>query len=41
MTHPKMVVAATKKEICAFIFGQSGRMAGLGLQGVKITRINK
>jgi hypothetical protein len=29
------------KDIYAFVFGQSGLMAGLGLQGVKITRINK
>ena len=28
-------------EIYAFFFGQRGLMAGLGLQGTKITRINK
>jgi lipid-binding SYLF domain-containing protein len=31
----------TKKDIYAYIFGQSGLMAGAGLQGVKITRIQK
>jgi lipid-binding SYLF domain-containing protein len=39
-----MVVSAsllTRKDIYAFIFGQAGLMAGLGLQGVKITRIDK
>jgi lipid-binding SYLF domain-containing protein len=29
-----------RKEIYAFIFSQKGLMAGLGLQGSKITRIN-
>jgi lipid-binding SYLF domain-containing protein len=36
-----ITTTTTKKEIYAFIFGQSGLMAGVGLQGVKITRINK
>ena len=30
-----------KADIYAFIFGQKGLMAGLGLQGTKITKINK
>ena len=29
-----------KDDIYAFIFGQKGLMAGLGVQGSKITRIN-
>ncbi len=29
-----------KDDIYAFIFGQSGLMAGLGVQGNKITKIN-
>ena len=29
-----------KDDIYAFIFSQKGLMAGLGLQGSKITRIN-
>ncbi len=29
-----------RKEIYAFFFSQKGLMAGLGLQGTKITRIN-
>ena len=29
-----------KNDVYAFIFGQKGLMAGLGLQGSKITRIN-
>lgn len=50
-TGPTMVVADTgvanalttttiKDDVYAFIFGQKGLMAGLGLQGSKITRIN-
>lgn len=30
-----------QKDIYAFIFGQKGLMAGVGIQGNKITRINK
>lgn len=30
-----------KDDVYAFTFGQKGLMAGLGLQGTKITRINK
>jgi lipid-binding SYLF domain-containing protein len=29
------------KDICAFIFNQKGLMAGLGIQGNKITRLDK
>jgi lipid-binding SYLF domain-containing protein len=29
-----------KEDIFAFIFGQKGLMAGLGIQGNKISRIN-
>ena len=29
-----------KKDVYAFIFGQKGLMAGIGIQGTKITRIN-
>jgi lipid-binding SYLF domain-containing protein len=28
------------KDVYAFIFGQKGLMAGLGIQGNKITKIN-
>ena len=30
-----------KKDIIAFTFGQQGLMAGLGIEGTKITRVNK
>jgi lipid-binding SYLF domain-containing protein len=30
-----------KDEVYAFIFSQSGLMAGLGLQGNKITKLDK
>jgi lipid-binding SYLF domain-containing protein len=29
-----------RSDVYAFIFGQKGLMAGLGLQGLKITRIH-
>jgi lipid-binding SYLF domain-containing protein len=29
-----------RSDVYAFIFGQQGLMAGLGLQGSKITKIN-
>jgi lipid-binding SYLF domain-containing protein len=32
--------ANVKKDIYAFTFGQQGLMAGLGLQGTKVTRLN-
>jgi len=34
-----LTTTTVKKEIYAFIFSQKGLMAGLGLQGTKITRI--
>jgi len=37
----KTVTTSTARDdIYAFIFGQKGLMAGLGLQGSKITRIH-
>ena len=35
-----MTTTTTKDDIYAFIFGQKGLMAGLGIQGNKITKIN-
>ena len=35
-----MTTTTAKDDIYAFIFGQKGLMAGLGLQGNKITKIN-
>ena len=35
-----MTTTTVKDDIYAFIFGQKGLMAGIGLQGNKITRIN-
>lgn len=35
-----MTTTTTKDDIYAFIFGQKGLMAGLGIQGSKITKIN-
>lgn len=35
-----MTTTTTKDDIYAFIFGQQGLMAGLGVQGNKITKIN-
>ncbi len=35
-----LTTTTARKEIYAFIFSQKGLMAGLGLQGTKITRIN-
>ena len=35
-----LTTTTTRKEIYAFFFDQKGLMAGLGLQGTKITRIN-
>lgn len=35
-----LTTTTTKEGIYAFIYGQKGLMAGLGLQGTKITRIN-
>jgi lipid-binding SYLF domain-containing protein len=36
-----LTTTTAKSEIYAFFFSQKGLMAGLGLQGTKITRINK
>lgn len=35
-----MTTTTTKDDIYAFIFGQKGLMAGIGIQGNKITKIN-
>ena len=35
-----MTTTTAKDDIYAFIFGQKGLMAGLGIQGNKITKIN-
>jgi lipid-binding SYLF domain-containing protein len=35
-----ITTTTTKDDIYAFIFGQKGLMAGIGIQGNKITRIN-
>jgi len=35
-----LTTSTAKEDIYAFIFGQKGLMAGIGLQGSKITRIN-
>jgi len=37
----KTTTTTTKSDIYAFIFGQHGIMAGLGVQGSKITKIRK
>jgi lipid-binding SYLF domain-containing protein len=34
-----MTTTTMKDDIYAFVFGQKGLMAGIGLQGNKITRI--
>ena len=36
-----LTTTTAKSDIYAFTFGQKGLMAGLGLQGSKITRLNK
>jgi len=36
-----MTTTTMQKDIYAFVFGQKGLMAGIGIQGNKITRINK
>jgi len=36
-----LTTTTAKKDIYAFTFGQRGLMAGLGLQGTKVTRLNK
>ena len=37
----KATTTTLKAEIYAFIFGQQGLMAGLGIEGTKVTRINR
>lgn len=37
----KATTTTVKSDIYAFIFGQKGLMAGIGIQGSKITRIDK
>ena len=36
-----LTTETAKSDVYAFTFGQQGLMAGLGLQGTKITRLNK
>ncbi len=36
-----LTTVTTKQDIYAFVFGQKGLMAGIGLQGNKITRLGK
>ncbi len=36
-----LTTETTKSDVYAFTFGQSGLMAGLGLQGTKVTRLKK
>jgi len=36
-----LTTTTAKSDIYAFFFSQKGLMAGIGLQGTKITRINK
>jgi lipid-binding SYLF domain-containing protein len=36
-----LTTETAKSDVYAFTFGQKGLMAGLGLQGTKITRLNK
>ena len=36
-----LTTETAKKDVYAFTFGQSGLMAGMGIQGTKITRLNK
>jgi lipid-binding SYLF domain-containing protein len=35
-----ITTTTAKDDVYAFIFGQKGLMAGLGIQGSKITKIN-
>jgi lipid-binding SYLF domain-containing protein len=35
-----MTTTTLRKGVYAFIFGQEGLMAGLGLQGTKITKLD-
>ena len=36
----QLTTTTTKDEVYAFVFGQKGLMAGIGIQGNKITKIN-
>jgi len=36
-----LTTETAKSDVYAFTFGQKGLMGGLGLQGTKITRLNK
>ena len=36
-----LTTTTAKDDVYAFIFGQRGLMAGIGLQGSKISRINR
>jgi len=36
-----LTTTTAKSDIYAFFFDQKGLMAGIGLQGTKITKINK
>lgn len=39
---PSSTTTTTMKEdIYAFVFGQKGLMAGIGIQGTKITKVDK
>jgi len=35
-----LTTSTIQSDVYAFVFGQQGLMAGLGIQGSKITRIN-
>jgi len=39
-TAKSLTASTAKEDIYAFIFGQKGLMAGIGLQGSKITKID-
>jgi len=39
-TAKTLTTSTAKEDIYAFIFGQEGLMAGIGLQGSKITKID-
>ncbi len=36
-----LTTETAKRDVYAFTFGQKGLMAGMGLQGSKITRLNR
>jgi lipid-binding SYLF domain-containing protein len=41
IAHYNSVAASLKDDVYAFIFNQKGLMAGLGIQGSKITKLEK